>query len=115
LPVVFEFEKLRSYLIGPHVIIFINHAVLKRVIKKKDSKPKLIRRIMLLQEFDCEIKDKKDFENSIANHLSRIVTSDAYESPIFYYFPEEQLFGAHLELRSADIVNYLVTRKMAKG
>ena len=40
--------------------------------RKKDAKPRLIRWVLLLQEFDIEIKDKKVSENSVADHLSRI-------------------------------------------
>jgi hypothetical protein len=37
---------------------------------KKDAKPRLIRWILLLQEFDVEIHDKKWVENVVADHLS---------------------------------------------
>jgi hypothetical protein len=56
--VVFALEKFRSYLLGTKVIVFTNHAAL-RYLLKKESKPRLIRWILLLQEFDLEIKDKK--------------------------------------------------------
>lgn len=54
------------------MIIHIDHAALKYLLTKKDAKPKLIRWIMLLQEFDVKIRDKKGSENLVADHLSRI-------------------------------------------
>ena len=57
--VVFALEKFRSYLLRIKVIVFTDHADLRYLLKKKESKPRLIRWIFLLQEFDLEIKDKK--------------------------------------------------------
>jgi hypothetical protein len=57
--VVFALEKFRSYLLSTKVIVFTDHAALRYLLKKKESKPRLIRWILLLQEFDLEIKDKK--------------------------------------------------------
>ncbi|CAL8115403.1 unnamed protein product [Prunus armeniaca] len=56
LAVVFALDKFRSYLLGA----------------KKEAKPRLIRWVVLLQEFDIEIRDKKGFENVVADHLSRL-------------------------------------------
>ena len=57
--VLFAIDKFRSYLVGAKVIVSIDHAALKYLLTKKDAKPILIRWILLLQEFDLEIKDKK--------------------------------------------------------
>ncbi|KAM1940761.1 hypothetical protein ACFX13_028427 [Malus domestica] len=59
LAVVFALEKFCSYLVGAKVIVYIDHAALKYLLSKKDAKPRLIRWILLLQEFDLEIRDKK--------------------------------------------------------
>ena len=67
-----SFDKFRSYLIGSKVIVFTDHAALKYLLTKQESKPRLMRWILLLQEFDIEIKDRSKAENKVADHLSRI-------------------------------------------
>ena len=52
-------DKFQSYLVGSHVVVFTDHAALKYLLSKQDAKPRLIRWVLLLQEFDIEIKDKK--------------------------------------------------------
>ena len=65
-------EKFHSYLLGVKVIVFSNHTVLKALLQKSDSKPRLIRWVLLLQEFDIDIVDKPGAQNLVANHLSRL-------------------------------------------
>ncbi|CAN6566299.1 unnamed protein product [Malus baccata var. baccata] len=92
LAVVFPLDKFRSYLIGTKVIVFTDHAALKYLLTKKEAKPRLIRWILLLQEFDIEIRDKKGSENVVADHLSRMVHNEE-SLPILETFPDEQLLS----------------------
>ena len=55
LAIVFAIDKFRSYLVGAKIIIYSDHAALKYLLTKKDAKPRLIRWILLLQDFDIEI------------------------------------------------------------
>ncbi|CAN6677835.1 unnamed protein product [Malus baccata var. baccata] len=92
LAVVFALDKFRSYLIGTKVIVFTDHAALKYLFTKKEAKLRLIRWMLLLQEFDIEIRDKKGCENVVADHLSRLVR-EKEDLPISETFPDEQLLS----------------------
>ena len=70
--VVFVFEKIFSYLLGTRVIVHTDHSALRYLMAKKDEKPRLIRWVLLLQEFDFEVRDRKGTENQVADHLSRL-------------------------------------------
>jgi hypothetical protein len=59
LAVVFAFEKFRSYIVNSKFIVYTDHAAIKYLLAKKNAKPRLICWILLLQEFDVEIRDKK--------------------------------------------------------
>jgi hypothetical protein len=72
LAVVFAFEKFRSYIVNSKVIVYTDHVAIKYLLAKKDAKPTLIHWILLLQEFDVEIRDKKGVENVVVDHLSRM-------------------------------------------
>ena len=77
--------------------------------QKKDAKAKLIRWILLLQEFDLEIKDKKGVENVVTDHLSRIPNAPTEITPINEDFPGKHILTMCKELWYADIANYLAT------
>jgi hypothetical protein len=76
LAVVFSFEKFRSYIVISKVIVYMDHVAIKYLLSKKDAKPHLIRWILLLQEFDKEIRDEKGSDNVVADHLSRMHHGD---------------------------------------
>lgn len=108
LAVVFAIDKFRSYLIGSKVIVYTDHSALKYLMSKKDAKPRLIRWILLLQEFDLEIRDKKGSENVVADHLSRLESHEPHPTKeINEIFPDEMLFQIITTPWYADYVNYL--------
>jgi adenosine/AMP kinase len=91
LAVVFVFEKFRSYIVNLKVIVYTDHAAIKYLLAKNDAKPRLIRWILLLQEFDAEIRDKKLVDNVVADHLSRINRGQDDKEPI-----EDNMRNDHL-------------------
>ncbi|GJV16152.1 reverse transcriptase domain-containing protein [Tanacetum coccineum] len=72
LAVVYAFGNFRSYLVLSKTIVYTDHSALKYLLAKQDAKPRLLRWILLLQEFDVIIRDKKGAENLAADHLSRL-------------------------------------------
>ncbi|GJZ51907.1 reverse transcriptase domain-containing protein [Tanacetum coccineum] len=72
LAVVYAFEKFRSYLIMNKSIVYTDHSALKYLFAKKDAKARLLRWVLLLQEFDFNVIDMKGAENYTTDHLSRL-------------------------------------------
>ncbi|GJV65344.1 reverse transcriptase domain-containing protein [Tanacetum coccineum] len=109
--VVFAFEKFKSYLILSKTIVHTDHSALKHLFKKQDAKPRLIRWILLLQEFDIEIKYIKVTENVTVDHLSRIENDESSDdSDVDDNFPGETLMEINTkdEPWFANFANYLV-------
>nr|GEX42482.1 reverse transcriptase domain-containing protein [Tanacetum cinerariifolium] len=72
LAVVYAFEKFCSYLIMNKSIVYTDHSVLKYLFAKKDAKARLLRWILLLQEFDFKVIDTRRSENYAADNISRL-------------------------------------------
>ena len=114
---VYAIDKFRSYLVGSKVIFYTDHAALKYLLTKQDSKPRLIRWVLLLQEYDKKIRGRKGTENQVADHLSRIEPVAGSSSPsidIFESFPNEQLYAIWTVPWFVDIANYKAIRFIPK-
>jgi hypothetical protein len=116
LAVLFAIKKFRSYLVGAKVIVYTDHVALKYLLIKKDARPCLIRWILLLQEFDLKIKDKKGVQNSVADQLSHLQFKESAELPINDYMRYDTLLKVSItDPWYANIVNYIVAGYIPSG
>ncbi|KAK1650347.1 hypothetical protein QYE76_068152 [Lolium multiflorum] len=100
LAVVFACDKFRSYIVDSKVTIHTDHAAIRYLMTKKDAKPRLIRWVLLLQEFDLHIVDRKGADNPVADNLSRLENIAYDPVPVNDSFPNEQL--AVIKVSSRD-------------
>ncbi|XP_050876307.1 uncharacterized protein LOC127080012 [Lathyrus oleraceus] len=100
----------RKYLLGSKVVVYTNHVTLKYLFAKQDSKPRILRWILLLQEFDVEIRDKRGCENTVADHLSHMSPIEEIEEkrPIKDEFAGEHILAVIGIPWFVDYANYLV-------
>ncbi|GKB31949.1 reverse transcriptase domain-containing protein [Tanacetum coccineum] len=123
LAVVYAFEKFRSYLVLSKSIVYTDHSALKYLFAKQDAKPRLLRWVLLLQEFDIIIRDKKGAENLAADHLSRLENphqSVLDKKEINETFPLKTLSMVYFRGDSstpwfADFANYHAGNFVVKG
>ncbi|GKA03482.1 reverse transcriptase domain-containing protein [Tanacetum coccineum] len=121
LAVVYAFEKFRSYLIMNKSVVYTDHSALKYLFNKKDAKARLLRWVLLLQEFDFKVIDTKGAENYAADHLSRL--ENPYKNvfdpkEINETFPLETLNAVNSYQSTpwfADIENYHAGNFLIKG
>nr|GEV26222.1 uncharacterized protein [Tanacetum cinerariifolium] len=114
LAVVYAFEKFRPYQVLSKTVLYTDHSTLKYLLAKQDAKPRFLQWILLLQEFDVIIRDKKGAENLMANHLSILENPHQEElekKEITKTFPIETLGmiafrGNSSTLWFSDISNY---------
>ena len=111
--VVYALDKFRAYLVVSDIKIFTDHSALKYLLTKQNSKARLIRWVLLLQEFNLQIKDKKGVENVVVDHLSRLTIAHNTHNPsINDEFPEESLLLVEKAPWYAHIANYLTTGEL---
>ncbi|KAK1684981.1 hypothetical protein QYE76_045829 [Lolium multiflorum] len=113
LAVVFACDKFRSYIVDSKVTIHTDHAAIRYLMEKKDAKPRLIRWVLLLQEFDLRIIDRKGADNPVAN-LSRLENISYDPVLVNDSFPNEQLVVIKVSSRDsswyADYANFIVSK-----
>nr|GEZ77765.1 reverse transcriptase domain-containing protein [Tanacetum cinerariifolium] len=123
LAILYAFEKFRSCLIMNKSIVHMDHSALKYLFAKKDAKARLLRWVVLIQEFDFKVLDIKGAENLAADHLSRL--ENPYENVldpngINETFPLETLSMVTFRGDSnapwfADFANYHAGNFIVKG
>ena len=113
LAVVFACDKFRSYIVDSKVIVHTDHAAMKYLMEKKDAKPRLIKWVLLLQEFYLHITDRTGAENPVADNLSRLENILDDSQPINDSFLDEQLDAINVSNSTpwyADYANYIVAK-----
>ncbi|GJT40682.1 reverse transcriptase domain-containing protein [Tanacetum coccineum] len=120
LAVVYALEKFRPCLVLSKSIVYTDHSALKYLMNKQDAKPRLLRWVLLLQEFDITILDKKGSENLAVDHLSRLENphKDVLENKdINEHFPLETLgvISNGSTPWFADFANYHAGNFIIKG
>ncbi|KAK1648879.1 hypothetical protein QYE76_066684 [Lolium multiflorum] len=111
LAVVFACDKFRPYIVDSKVTVHTDHAAIRYLMEKKDAKPRLIRWVLLLQEFDLHIVDRKGVDNPVADNLSRL-ENIAYD-PVHVNdsFPNEQLAAIKMSSQGSSSEDYAMRRK----
>ncbi|GJY94974.1 reverse transcriptase domain-containing protein [Tanacetum coccineum] len=122
LAVVYAFEKFWSYLVLSKSIVYTNHSAIKYLFAKKDAKERLMRWILLLQEFELISETKRNQKISSADHPLRLENPHQNEfenKEITETFPLETLGSVALRDDStpwfADFANYHAGNFIVKG
>jgi hypothetical protein len=113
LAVIFACDKFRPYIVDSKVTVHSDHSAIKYLMRKKDAKPRLIRWVLLLQEFNFHIVDRKGEYNPVVDHLSKMESIPDDHIPIDDSFCNEQL--ASINVTSpwfVDYANFIVAKVM---
>jgi hypothetical protein len=103
LAMIFACDKFRPYIVDSKVTVHTDHSAIKYLMNKKDAKPRLIRWVLLLQEFDLHIIERKGEDNPVADHSSRMENIPIDPMPINESFPNEQL--ANINMSSISVAS----------
>ena len=107
---VYALDKFRAYLVGSNIVFFTDHFALKYLLTKQDVKARLIRWVLLLQEFNLQIKDEKGVENVVVDHLSRLTLAhNTHSPPINDELREESQLLVESAPWYSHIANFLAT------
>ncbi|GJT63660.1 reverse transcriptase domain-containing protein [Tanacetum coccineum] len=104
LAVVYALEKFRPYLVLSKTIVYTDHSAIKYLMAKQDAKSRLLRWILLLQEFNLEIRDKKGAENVAADHSESDVTHY-----LFKIYADQVIRRDGFGGKEANEISWLVT------
>ncbi|CAA7020245.1 unnamed protein product [Microthlaspi erraticum] len=105
--------KISIILGGIKVIVHSDHAALRYLLSKKDAKPRLLRWILLLQEFDLEIKDRRGADNGVADHLSRMRVEE--NLPLDDRLPEESVYAAEASNKHGQLGHHRPGTKISSS
>ncbi|GJY21927.1 reverse transcriptase domain-containing protein [Tanacetum coccineum] len=117
LAVVYALEKFRPYLVLSRTIVYTDHSAIKYLMAKQDAKSRLLRWILLLQEFNIEIRDKKGAENVAADHLSRLENphkNELEKQHITESFPLESL-GRFESVKEINVNENVINEKVVEN
>ena len=110
LVVVHALNKFRHYITDYQTFVHTDHAAIRYLMNKPDVNARIIRWLLLLQQFDLTIVDKPGKENVVADFLSRLDLSADEDGTVDDQMPNEHLFTiSALSPWFADIANYLVS------
>ena len=110
LAIVHSLNKFRHYITSYKTFIHNDHAAIRYLMNKPNVNARIIRWLLLLQQFDLTIVDKPGKENVVANFLSRLDLPAGEEGTVDDQMPDEHLFAITvLSPWFSDIANYLVS------
>ena len=115
LAVIYAINKFRHYITGYQVLLYTDHSAIRYLANKPIKNGRITCWLLLLQEFDINIKDRPRKENVVADFLSRVPKTDDILT-VDDQFPDEHLFSLVVKTPwYTDVANYLVVGKVPRN